>query len=393
MKSFFADHPVILTSLRWILFIPAGIAAGIISAFIWRFFLTSNWAGNIGEVFYELRLTNGFAGNFFYGPVLIIAENTILAFCGMFASLYLVPKSRAVIGGLIIGIMFALSIFTFVSLGFQFEYLFPFEARIRFFLEWFGFFLGSFLAIKAISDWLKDYLKDGIFGIDEAIDASWHTIMMGDALAKISERQKREQLAKVKNSRIYTLLSSPSKKILEKELCSSSWTNEDYQRLNMFSLSKILEIEMLAEINSWHLEARRALGIDWQSMDGGDVKKKFEKFSESKKIKGIKFSLGELLNIFNKAGDLLDSQNHETNRFFRNRFSKRFIDYLTGDFKKFREPLRKFRNDIAHGRDDSKNKITMQQLVGAPSLSEYFENNDNFDSGGIFPIFLNRSTR
>ena len=65
MKSFFANHPVILTSLRWILFIPGGIAAGIISAFIWRFFLTSNWAGNIGEVFYELRITNGFAGNFF----------------------------------------------------------------------------------------------------------------------------------------------------------------------------------------------------------------------------------------------------------------------------------------------------------------------------------------
>lgn len=393
MKSFFADHPVILTSLRWVLFIPIGMLAGVVSAYIWRFGMNTGYAGNAGEVFYELSLTNGFAGNFFLGPVLVVGEMVITSFCGMFAALYLVPKSRAVIGGLIIGIMLALAIFSFVSLGFQFEYLFPFEARIRFLLEWIGFFLGSFLAIKAISDWLKDYLKDGIFGIDEAIDASWHTIMIGDALAKISERQKKEQLTKVKNSRIYTLLSSPSKKILEKELSASSWTNEDYQRLNMFSLSKILEIEMLAEVNSWHLETRQALGIDWQSMDGGDVKKRFEKFSESKKIKGIKFSLGELLNIFNKAGNLLDSQNHETNRFFRNHFSKRFIDYLTGDFKKFREPLRKFRNDIAHGRDDSKNKITMQQLVGASSLSEYFENNHNIDSGGILPIFLNRSTR
>lgn len=72
MKSFFADHPVILTSLRWIIFIPVGLAGGIISAYVWRFFLSTGYAGSAGEVLYELSLTNGFAGNFILGPVLVI---------------------------------------------------------------------------------------------------------------------------------------------------------------------------------------------------------------------------------------------------------------------------------------------------------------------------------
>ena len=54
--------------------------------------MNTGYAGNVGEAFYELSLTNGFAGNFFWGPILVVGETIITSWCGMFAALYIVLK-------------------------------------------------------------------------------------------------------------------------------------------------------------------------------------------------------------------------------------------------------------------------------------------------------------
>ena len=392
MKSFFADRPVLLATFRWILFLPGGLAAGFASAYIWRFGMNTGYAGNAGEVFYELSLTNGFAGNFFLGPVLVVGEMVITSFCGMFAALYLVPKSRAVVGGILIGMLIMMGVFTFIMQCKQFEYLFPFEARIRFCLEWVGILIGCVLAIKTVSNFMTDYVRDGVYNLDQAVEASWNSLMMGNVIEKISTIEKNRQLEMVKKSLFYSSLSPDSKKVVENELCSFSWSGRQNEKLIMAILCKILEIEMREEVCSWELSVRRSLGIDWESMSKGTIRNKFKKFSKSKKIKNSLFSLGELLNIFNKLVALLNSDEQDFITDLKGRYSKKFLDFLESkNFSIMNEPLRLFRNAMAHGNSNSNNDITLNQIIGFHSLDAFFELENNESECGVLTIFLNRN--
>lgn len=392
MKSFFADHPVILTSLRWIMFIPVGLAGGIISAYVWRFFLSTGYAGSTGEVLHELRLTNGFAGNFILGPVLVIGEMAVTSFCAMFAALYIVPKSRAVVGGILIGMLLMMGVFSFIMQGSQFEFFFPFEARIRFCLEWIGLLVGSVFAIKGISSWLQDYVRDGVYNLDEAVDQSWNSLMIGKVLEKINDIERSRQFEIVKDSPFYSGLTKESQKVIANELCSLTWSGSQNEELITAILCKILEIEMRKEVCSWHLSIRQSLEIPWKTYPKGSTQRnKFEKFCKSKKIKSSSFSLGELLNIYEKLRSLLNSNDKESIAELQKSYSNQFLTFLRGsDFQNLKEPLRLFRNAMAHGNKVSERSIDLGHLIGSDSLESFFELKDHEMKQGILSIFLNR---
>lgn len=285
-----------------------------------------------------------------------------------------------------------MGVFTFIMQGSQFEFVFPFEARIRFCLEWVGILIGCVLAIKTVSNFMTDYVRDGVYNLDQAVEASWNSLMMGNVIEKISTIEKNRQLEMVKKSLFYSSLSPDSKKVVENELCSFSWSGRQNEKLIMAILCKILEIEMREEVCSWELSVRRSLGIDWESMSKGTIRNKFKKFSKSKKIKNSLFSLGELLNIFNKLVALLNSDEQDFITDLKGRYSKKFLDFLESkNFSIMNEPLRLFRNAMAHGNSNSNNDITLNQIIGFHSLDAFFELENNESECGVLTIFLNRN--
>jgi hypothetical protein len=122
-------------------------------------------------------------------------------------------------------------VFTFIMQGSQFEFVFPFEARIRFCLKWVGILIGCVLAIKTVSNFMTDYVRDGVYNLDQAVDASWNSLMMGNVIEKISTIEKNRQLEMVKKSLFYSSLSPDSKKVVENELCSFSWSGRQNEKL------------------------------------------------------------------------------------------------------------------------------------------------------------------
>jgi hypothetical protein len=55
------------------------------------------------------------------------------------------------------------------------------------------------------------------------------------------------------------------------------------------------------------------------------------------------------------------------------------------------EPLRLFRNAMAHGNSNSNNDITLNQIIGFHSLDAFFELENNESECGVLTIFLNRN--
>ena len=387
MKSFFADHPVILTSLRWVLFIPIGMLAGVASAYIWRFGMNTGYAGNAGEVFYELSLTNGFAGNFFLGPVLVVGEMVITSFCGMFAALYLVPKSRAVVGGILIGMLLMLGVLTFIMQGSQFEFVFPFEARIRFCLEWIGILIGCILAIITVSNFMTDYVRDGVYNLDQAVDASWNEILLGNVTGKISEHGISNQIDFIKKTEFYKLLSGTSKEITTEQLCSVSWQNKT-TFFQYIKLCHILEVEMSKEFLSWNFEQRNSLKNILEKIENPLHQELYKNFILGESVDDIKLSLGNCIFLLKEFGSFISNHNttQKESPFF-NQYNESFINWISGkDCHKEAQKIISKRNKLVHREPDG--KTSLLGIMGVKNLLDLEK--DNLKNQGFLNKFLAR---
>ena len=387
MKSFFADHPVLLATFRWILFLPGGLAAGFASAYIWRFGMNSGYARNAGEVFYELSLTNGFAGNFFLGPMLVAGEMIITSFCGMFAALYLVPKSRAVVGGILIGMLLTLGVYTFIMQCKQFEYLFPFEARIRFCLEWIGILIGCILAIKTVSNFMTDYVRDGVYNLDQAVDASWNEILLGNVTGKISEHGISNQIDFIKKTEFYKLLSGTSKEITTEQLCSVSWQNKT-TFFQYIKLCHILEVEMSKEFLSWNFEQRNSLKNILEKIENPLHQELYKNFILGESVDDIKLSLGNCIFLLKEFGSFISNHNttQKESPFF-NQYNESFINWIsTRDCHKEAQKIISKRNKLVHREPDGKTS-----LLGIMGVKNLFDlEKDNLKNQGFLNKFLSR---
>ena len=387
MKSFFAKHPILLAILRWTLFIPGGLASGVVSAYLWRFFLSTGYAGSAGEVFYELGLTNGFAGNLILGPILVVGEMVITAFCGMFAALYLVPKSRAVVGGILIGILLMLGAFAFIMQGSQFEYLFPWEARIRFCLEWVGVLAGCLFGIVAISNWMRDYAKDGVYDLNQAVDSSWNELFQGKVTEEVTEREIHQQKEFIRKTDFYKMLSKASKEITSNQLCSINWQRRT-KFFQFIKLCHILEIEMIEEFLSWTFEQRSSLKRGLLETEDLALKELYKKFALGKKTPKIKLTLGNCIYILKELGHYFaENKNNPKDCPFRNLYCDDFIDWVIDrDCHREAQKIIRTRNNLVHSAPEQEPSLTI--LVGMENIWDL--DDENHLNKGFLIKFLNR---
>lgn len=387
MKSFFANHPILLVILRWILFIPGGLAAGVVSAYLWRFLLSTGYAGSAGEVFYELGLTNGFAGNLIWGPILVVSEMVITAFVGMFTALYLAPKSRAVVGGILIGMMLMMAAFAFIMQGSQFEYLFPWEARIRFCLEWLGVLAGCILGIVAISNWMRDYAKDGVYDLNQAVDSSWNELFQGKITEEITEREINQQNEFIRKTDFYKTLSKASKEITSIQLCSVNWQRRT-KFFQFIKLCHILEIEMIDEFLSWTFEQRSSLKHGLLETEDAALKELYKKFAHGKKTPKIKLTLGNCIYILKELGHYFSENKYTANDSpFSDLYCDDFIDWvLNRDCHREAQKIIRTRNNLVHSAHEQEPSLTI--LVGVENIWKLDE--ENHEHTGFLIKFLNR---
>ena len=61
---------------------------------------------------------------------------------------------------------------------------------------------------------MKDYVRDGVYNIDQAVDASWNEILLGNVSGKISEYEISNQIDFIKKQSFTNYSVAHRKKLL-----------------------------------------------------------------------------------------------------------------------------------------------------------------------------------
>ena len=234
---------------------------------------------------------------------------------------------------------------------------------------------------------MTDYVRDGVYNLDQAVDASWNEILLGNVTGKISEHRISNQIDFIKKTEFYKLLSGTSKEITIEQLCSVGWQNKT-TFFQYIKLCHILEVEMSKEFLSWNFEQRNSLKNILEKIENPLHQELYKNFILGESVDDIKLSLGNCIFLLKEFGSFISNHNttQKESPFF-NQYNESFINWIsTRDCHKEAQKIISKRNKLVHREPDGKTS-----LLGIMGVKNLFDlEKDNLKNQGFLNKFLSR---